>query len=262
MARHEENSITLNLRQKELWKIAKAEGFVQVERLAERLDVTTQTIRRDLNVLMEANLLQRIHGGAVTRDSVANIGYHARKTIAAEGKSRIGQKAAELIPNDCSLFINIGTTTEQVAKHLAQNHERILVVTDNINVANTLVLNDQIEVLIAGGQIRNHDGGILGAVSAEFISRFRLDYAVIGASSIENNGIITDFDWHEVNITDTMIRHARTVLLVADSNKFNRRAPIFLCELDKIDHFITDAEVPDEFMQKAMASDTKVHICA
>lgn len=253
--------IKLNLRQKEVWKIAKAEGFVQVDRLAERLNVTGQTIRRDLNLLTNANLLQRIYGGAITLDSVVNIGYKTRKTMAAEGKSRIGVKAAELIPNDCSLFINIGTTTEQVAMELTQKKEGLLVVTDNINVVNILLHNKQFEIYIAGGQIRNQDGGILGAATSEFVSRFRVDYAIISASSIETNGMIADYDWREVMVTQTMIRHARTVILVVDRNKFSRKAPIFLCELDEIDHLITDAPVPDEFMKKAIENDVTVHVC-
>ena len=256
-----QNDIKLNLRQKEVWKIAKTEGFVQVDRLAERLNVTAQTIRRDLNQLTNANLLQRIYGGAISLDSVVNIGYSTRKTMAAEGKSRISVKAAELIPNDCSLFINIGTTTEQVSTQLAQTKEGLLVVTDNINVVNILLHNDQFEIYIAGGQIRNQDGGILGAATSEFVSRFRVDYAIISASSIETNGMIADYDWREVMVTQTMIRHARTVILVADRNKFSRKAPIFLCELDKIDHLITDAPVPDEFMKRAIENDVTVHVC-
>ncbi len=253
--------LELNLRQKELWKIAKVEGLVQVDRLAERFNVTAQTIRRDLNQLTRARLLQRIHGGAITYDSVVNLGYGARKLLAAEGKVRIAEKAAELVPNDCSLFINIGTTTEQVAAQLTRRHEGLLVVTNNLNVLNILVQSDQIEAFIAGGQIRRQDGGIVGDATADFVSQFRVDYAIIGASSIEKQGIVTDFDWREVRVAQTMIRHARIVILVADANKFKRKAPIFLCELKDIDHFITDTEVPKKFMKIAQASNVNVHVC-
>jgi len=251
----------LNLRQKEVWKIAKSEGLVQVDRLAEKLNVSAQTIRRDLNQLTRARLLQRIHGGAITCDSVVNLGYGARKLLAAEGKERIAEKAAELIPNDCSLFINIGTTTEQVAVELTHRHEGLLVVTNNLNVLNIVVQNDQIEAFIAGGQIRPQDGGIVGNAAADFVSQFRVDFAIIGASSIDEEGIVTDFDWREVRVAQTMIRHAREVILVADANKFKRKAPIFLCELTEIDHFITDTGVPDKFMRHANSHDVMVHVC-
>ncbi len=251
----------LNLRQKELWKIAKSEGLVQVDRMAERFNVSAQTIRRDLNQLTRARLLQRIHGGAITYDSVVNLGYGARKMLATQGKERIAEKAATLIPNDCSLFINIGTTTEQVAAELTRKHEGLLVVTNNLNVLNILVQSDQIEAFIAGGQIRRQDGGIVGDATADFVSQFRVDFAVIGASSIEKEGIVTDFDWREVRVAQTMIQHARNVILVADANKFKRKAPIFLCELSQINHFITDSEVPKKFMQIAKKHDVNVHVC-
>ncbi len=251
----------LNFRQKELWKIAKVEGLVQVDRLVERFNVTAQTIRRDLNQLTSAGLLERIHGGAITRGSVANIGYGTRKLLAAEGKARIAEKASAIIPNDCSLFINIGTTTEQVAEQLASRHEGLLVVTNNLNVLNTLVQSDQIEVFIAGGQIRRQDGGIVGDATADFVSQFRVDYAVIGASSIDSRGTITDFDWREVSVAKAMIRHAREVILVADGNKFTRKAPVFLCDLKQIDHFITDIPVPNSFMGIAANNDVAVHVC-
>ena len=257
-ARHTDE---LNLRQKELWKIAKAEGLVQVDRLAERFNVSAQTIRRDLNLLTDAHLLQRIHGGAITCDSVANIGYGARKMLATEGKVRIAEQAAALIPNDCSLFINIGTTTEQVAAQLIRKHEGLLVVTNNLNVLNILVQSDQIEAFIAGGQIRHHDGGVVGDATADFVSQFRVDFAVIGASSIENEGIVTDFDWREVRVAQAMIRHARNVIMVADGNKFHRKAPIFLCELRQIDHFITDTQVSNKFLQIAEKNDVAIHVC-
>ncbi len=251
----------LNLRQREVWKIAKSEGLVQVDRLAEKLNVSAQTIRRDLNQLTQARLLQRIHGGAITCDSVVNLGYGARKLLAPQGKVRIAEKAAELIPNDCSLFINIGTTTEQVAAELTRQHQGLLVVTNNLNVLNTVVQNDQIEVFIAGGQIRPQDGGIVGNATADFVSQFRVDFAIIGASSIEEEGIVTDFDWREVRVAQMMIRHAREVMLVADSNKFKRKAPIFLCDLKEIDYFLTDTEVPETFMRNATANNVCVHIC-
>jgi len=145
---------------------------------------------------------------------------------------------------------------------MTHHQEGLMVVTNNLNVLNIVVQSDQIEAFIAGGQIRRQDGGIVGDATADFVSQFRVDYAVIGASSIEDDGIVTDFDWREVRVAQTMIRHARTVILVADSNKFKRKAPIFLCELNQIDHFITDTLVPKKFMQHAQSNEVAVHVCA
>ena len=113
----------LSARQKDILEFARAHREIEVDPLAKSFGVTPQTIRRDLNQLCNLRLLQRIHGGAIVRDGVENLGYAARKLIATDKKNLIGKRSAELIANDSSLIINIGTTTEFVAEHL-RGHTR------------------------------------------------------------------------------------------------------------------------------------------
>ncbi len=133
----QQNAPKLNPRQRDILEYARKNGEVQVDPLAESFGVTPQTIRRDLNQLCHLRLLQRVHGGALVHDGVENLGYQARIRLATEEKNAIGKRAAELIGNDSSLFINIGTTTEKVAEHLT-NHVGLLVITNNLNVVNIL----------------------------------------------------------------------------------------------------------------------------
>ncbi len=126
-----------NFRQHEILSIARQTGKVTVEELAERFDVTPQTIRKDLNDLCEQRLLTRTHGGALLSSGVENVAYEARRQLAAIEKQQIGQRAAALIPNNSSLFVNIGTTTEEVARALTQ-HEGLLIITNNLHVAASL----------------------------------------------------------------------------------------------------------------------------
>src|ERR1700744_5259749 len=112
----------LTNRQSEILNIARAFGRVMVEDLAKRFEVSAQTIRKDLNDLCDHRSLTRIHGGAIIASGVENLAYEARRFVAAEEKKAIGAAAAALIPNGCSLFINIGTTTEEVASALT-SHE-------------------------------------------------------------------------------------------------------------------------------------------
>ena len=99
-------------RQQEIIRLARETGRVNVEGLAQHFSVTPQTIRKDLNDLADQGLLQRYHGGAIIASGVANFGYEARRMLATEEKRRIGIKAASLIPDNSSILINIGTTTE------------------------------------------------------------------------------------------------------------------------------------------------------
>ena len=147
----------LTPRQADIVALAKSEGRVSVEALADRFNVTPQTIRKDLNDLCERGVLQRYHGGAVLASGIANFGYEARRSLATEEKRRIGLRAADLIPDNSSILINIGTTTEQVAVAL-RGKQGLLAITNNINVVNILQGFDQIEVIVAGGVVRHSDG--------------------------------------------------------------------------------------------------------
>jgi len=229
----------LTARQTEIVALAKTHGRVQVEELASHFDVTPQTIRMDINSLCAGRVLVRFHGGAIFPETNENVEYEARRQIAALEKAAIGAETARLIPDQSSLFINIGTTTEAVG-HSLINHRGLMVVTNNINVANSLRLYPTFEVTIAGGVVRQSDGGIVGEAAIDFINQFRVDYAVIGASAIDPDGSLLDFDFREVKVAQAIIANARHVILVADSTKFTRRAPVKIATLTQIDTFVTD----------------------
>jgi DeoR family glycerol-3-phosphate regulon repressor len=220
--------------------LARSEGRVSVEGLAERFEVTPQTIRKDLNDLCDRGLLQRFHGGAVLASGIANFGYEARRNLATDEKRRIGVAAASLIPDNSSLLINIGTTTEQVATALREKRG-LMVITNNVHVINILQGCDQIEIIVAGGVVRHADGGIVGEAAVDFIRQFKVDYAVIGASAIDEDGALLDFDYREVKVARAIMECARHSVLVADRMKFERTAPVRIGHIAQLDYFVTDA---------------------
>jgi len=115
-----------------------------------------------------------------------------------------------------------------------------MVITNNINVANRMRIYPQIEVVIAGGVVRGSDGGIVGEAAVDFIKQFKVDYAVIGASAIDHDGALLDFDFREVKVAQAIIANARQGILVADATKFERTAPVRIGHLSQVDTFITD----------------------
>lgn len=234
----------LTPRHSEIIDLAKIEGRVLVEDLANRFEVTPQTIRKDLNDLCERQLLTRIHGGAVVPSGTQNMEYEQRGQIAADEKQAIGTAAAALIPDNASLFINIGTTTEAVSQALLK-HGQLMIITNNINVANRMRPFGQFEVVIAGGVVRSSDGGIVGEAAVDFIRQFKVDYAVIGTSAIDGDGALLDYDFREVKVAQAIIANARQVVLVADSTKFERTAPVRIGHLEQVDTFVTD-RCPDD----------------
>ena len=233
----------LTHRQSEILNIARAFGRVMVDDLARRFEVSAQTIRKDLNDLCDQRSLTRIHGGAIIASGVENLAYEARRFVAAEEKKAIGAAAAAQIPNGCSLFINIGTTTEEVASALT-SHEDLLVITNNLNVAMLLYRHPRIEVIVAGGAVRRADGAVIGSTAISLIGQFKVDYAIIGASAIDEEGALLDFDYREVQAAQAIIANARSVMLVADSTKLRRSAPVRIAHLSQIQTFVTDAALP------------------
>jgi DeoR family glycerol-3-phosphate regulon repressor len=226
-------------RHKIILELARRDGRVMVDELASRLNVTPQTIRKDLNDLCAQNLLSRVHGGATAGSAVENLSYEARRRLAEAEKQAIGRAAAALIPEHSSLFINIGTTTEEVARALA-GRTGLLVITNNLNVVDILCRNRNIEVVVAGGRVRHADRAAVGASAVEFISHFKVDFAVIGASAIDEDGSLLDFDLSEVQVSQAILQNSRSVILVADSNKLGRPAPVRIGHMAEIDVFVTD----------------------
>ncbi len=249
----------LSPRQQQILAIARKQGNVGVEGLAENFGVTPQTIRKDLNELCDSRHLTRTHGGAMLSSGVENMAYESRRQLSAEEKGSIARQAASLIPNDCSLFINIGTTTEEVAKALV-HHEGLMVITNNIHVAQILLPCPRIEVILVGGTVRRSDGGIVGEQAVDAISQFKVDFAVMGVSAIDDDGALLDFDVREVRAARAIISNSRHVILVSDSSKFTRTAPVRIGHISQVDTFVTDQPPPDQIVEICRDNGVKLDV--
>ena len=247
----------MNFRHAEILTRAREAGRVSVHDLARDFGVTVQTVRRDLAELCETGQLARVHGGAVLPSGTNNIGYEDRRLLNAEAKERIGRAAAALIPNGASVFLDIGTTPEAVAQGLLR-HEGLMVVTNNINVAGVLSANAGAEILLAGGLLRRSDGGLVGDVTADFVRQFKVDVAVIAASALDEDGDVLDFDFREVRVAQAVMAKARRTVLVAESSKFGRTAPVRMGDVGDFGVFVTDAPVPARFRAVAERAGTQI----
>ncbi|MEK8030578.1 DeoR/GlpR family DNA-binding transcription regulator [Ideonella sp. DXS29W] len=239
--------MTPNPRQSELLDAVRADGVATVEALAERFGVTLQTVRRDVKLLAEAGLLARFHGGVrLPSSTTENIAHRQRESLNADAKQRIAKAVAARVPNGCSILINLGTTTEAVARELLR-HKGLRVITNNLNVAAILADNVDCEVIVAGGVVRNRDRGIVGEAAVDFIRQFRVDIGLIGISGIEADGSLRDFDYREVKVSRAIIEQSREVWLAADHSKFNRPAMVELARVDQLDLLFTDQTPPPPF---------------
>ncbi len=248
-------------RQTDIMNMLRQDGRVGVEELAAKFNVSPQTIRKDLNELGEQDLLQRVHGGAVLSSGVKNFEYEARRLLAVEEKRHIGVLAASLIPDNCTLLINIGTTTEQVAMAL-RGKEGMMAITNNINVVNILSGTPGFEVIVAGGVVRPTDGGVIGEATVDFIKQFKVDYAVIGASALDEDGSLLDYDYREVKVAQAIIENARKTILVVDSMKLERSAPVRIGHLSQMDFIVTDKALPKKLREVCVENDVTIKVTA
>ncbi|MFI0397636.1 MAG: DeoR/GlpR family DNA-binding transcription regulator [Thiolinea sp.] len=249
----------LSLRQQQIMALARSAERVLVDELVNTFEVTPQTIRKDLNELCEAGLLARVHGGALLPSGVSNVGYEQRRNMASEEKRQIGQLCAAQIPNNSSLFINIGTTTEAVAQALL-GHQNLMIITNNLNVANILIQNSSFEVIIAGGVVRHADRGVIGEATADFVKQFKLDYAVIGASALDEEGALLDFDYREVRVTQAILNNARERFLVTDKSKLERSAPVRVGHVSQLTALFMDELTKPKLAQVCTQLGVQVHL--
>ncbi|MEM9576638.1 MAG: DeoR/GlpR family DNA-binding transcription regulator [Pseudomonadota bacterium] len=248
-----------NFRHSDILQTLAQDGKVTVEALADRFGVTLQTIRRDLSELAETNKIERVHGGAVLPSRTSNIEYAERRSLNQTAKLAIARNCAARIPDNCAVFLNIGTSTEAVARQLLR-HKDLLVVTNNMNVANILVENPDCQTIVTGGRLRRSDGGLIGNVAIDTIRQFKFDFAVIGCSAMDVEGDVLDFDVEEVGVSQTIIKQSRDCLLVADHTKFHRTAPVRIASMKSVSTVYTDKAFPDALAAKCKTWETEITV--
>lgn len=248
-------------RHPEILETARRQGKVTVEGLAEQFGVTLQTIRRDLTDLADAGRLERVHGGAILPSGTTNILYEERRILNQSAKTDIARACAARIPHGSSVFLNIGTSTEAVAHELL-HHRDLMVVTNNMNVANILAANRECQIIVTGGTLRRLDGGLIGTLAVATIRQFKFDIAVIGCSALDDEGDMLDFDIQEVGVSQAIIAQARKTFLVADHSKFKRIAPARIAALAEIDSFFTDIPLPDQLANTCRDWETDVVVAS
>lgn len=246
-------------RQEAIVELVRHQGYATIEQLTEHFSVTPQTIRRDLNALAEDGLLRRVHGGAGLESSTVNTSYSTRKTLNLDAKKRIATLLAQQIPDHASLFINIGTSNEVVAEALLDHHG-LEVITNNLKVAAILQHKEDFSLIVAGGQVRARDGGIIGEATIDFINQFKVDYGIIGISGIDEDGSLLEFDYQEVRVAQAIIRNSRQVFLVADHSKFHRNPVVRQGNISQLDALFTDRRPPESIMQLLETHGVALHI--
>jgi len=218
-------------------------GAVSVGALAEMLDVSMQTIRRDIDALCESEGLRRQHGRVELNRKRLNIPFDQRTDTNASGKNAIGDAAARLVPDGATLFLSIGSTPLSVAKALRHRKE-LTIITNNLSAAMALSEEISNRIILPGGELRLPDRDILGGEVLDMMARYRAEFAIFGVAGVAEDGGLLDFHSAEVQVREQMRENAQTSILVTDSSKFGRLAPALGGNIGDADHVVLD-RAPD-----------------
>jgi DeoR family transcriptional regulator, glycerol-3-phosphate regulon repressor len=226
-------------------------GSARTSQLAQTMDVSEETVRRTVKKLSKEGLLNRVHGGVYLASDLGPSSLHQRIGEQAREKQKMGNLVASLVKNGASLFLDVGSTTLFVAEALRDKHD-LMVVTNSLSVAQTLMEHNNNRVFLAGGEL-HPAGGTFGAATQKFVSKFHLDMAILSAHAIDPVQGFVLAHQVEAELAQTYASHARKTILVADHSKTRQSAPFLSCDPADIDLFVTDRPAQGD-LAEAMAS--------
>lgn len=227
-------------------EIISERGVITVGALAETLDVSTQTIRRDIDKMCEGDDLRRRHGRVELAAQHLNTPFDQRAGTKLAEKRDIGEAAAEMIPDGSTVFISIGSTPLSAARAL-QRRKGLTVITNNLSAAMALSDEATNRIILPGGEVRLPDRDILGAEVLDLFGRYRAEFGIFGVAGVADDGSLLEFHAAEVHARETIRQNARTSILVLDSTKFGRLAPAAGENINDMDHVILDRRPGAEF---------------
>lgn len=214
-------------------------GVISVGALADMLDVSMQTIRRDVDLLCEGDALRRRHGRIELAAEHLNTPFDQRTATNPMGKQAIAEAAAQLIPDGSTLFISIGSTPLSVA-HALRRRKKLTVITNNLSAAMALSDEPSNRIILPGGELRLPDRDILGDDVVEFFGRYRAEFGVFGVAGVEADGSLLEFHTAEVSARERIRDNSQVSLLVLDHSKFGRLAPAAGENIRDMDQIILD----------------------
>jgi DeoR family glycerol-3-phosphate regulon repressor len=224
-------------------------GSCTVAGLAAQFEVADETIRRDIKVMANKGLVERVHGGAVLPDLFREPDFQKRLNRNAEAKKAIARAAATQIRDGDSLMLDTGSTTAYLARALTQRSD-LMVVTNCAEIARTLAANGRNKVYLAGGEFRADDAASFGPAATRFVERFRVRHAVLSIGAIAAEDGFMDFHLNEAEFSRAVIARASRVMVVADHTKFAAQAPVQVCGFAEVGALITDRPPPPDAAQR------------
>ncbi len=254
-----------NHRQREIIdELRRAGGSMRVNAIAEALQVTNETVRRNVRSLADGGVVEKTHGGVrlIGEDGFEVEGsFRQRLGENIRAKQCIARCVADMIPDGASLFLDIGSTTAHIADALRDRHG-LLIVTNSVYVAYRLSTRNENRVFMAGGELRSHDGGAFGHDAMAFAANFTTDYAVLSSAGVTATQGFSLFDLEEARFSRLIMQHAERRIVAVDSSKFGREAPIGVGDPSLVDVMVSDVEPPSDISAAAREWGTEIVVAS
>jgi DeoR/GlpR family transcriptional regulator of sugar metabolism len=238
-------------RQNQILSMVNSRGSVSITEIQRKLQVSRETVRRDLLLLAERNRLRKTHGGALSLER-SEPEIELRQVTNVEGKRAMGRLAASLVPDGASVILASGTTMQSVADALLAR-EGLTVFTNSIGSCGKLAGHNKNRVYMLGGEVQPANGATLGRDATTMLMHYFADFVFVGAGAISPEGWLMDYTREEGELHSLMLQSARTPVVVADHTKFNRYAPVRVNNFDKVTHLVTDRQ-PDQATTATLAN--------
>jgi DeoR/GlpR family transcriptional regulator of sugar metabolism len=234
----------------QIMNILYQEDSVTIEKLESLFDVSSITIRRDLQKLYEKGLVVRYRGGAMlARSTFGHVpSLRERETVNLPAKRLIAKAAANLINDGEVIALDVGSTTIELAKVL-RGRSNISVFTASLNIA-SILLNTNVAVYLVGGMLQHNENSIGGPIARGVIRQYHFDKFFLGAAGISESSGITDFGMDEVETAKAFIERSKEVIALADSTKFGKVSFINVCEFSDIRMIVTDSDVDPQMLNE------------
>ncbi|WP_311478080.1 DeoR/GlpR family DNA-binding transcription regulator [uncultured Gulosibacter sp.] len=237
--------MAINQRRTEITAALRAEHTVRISELAQKFQVSRETIRKDLYRLEDEGVATVIRGGAVLRDQRRESAFEQRRTLNIETKRAIARQAASLVEPGMTVFLDYGTTMQLLAERLVEIGP-LTVVTNTLPIAGTLLTNPEIALVIPGGNVRADESSLSGPLALSNLQRLYFDIGFFGCAGISADRGVTNFHVLEADFSRQAIAHANRSYLLADSSKFGTAALNKVVPLSALDAVITDEAVDPE----------------
>jgi DeoR family transcriptional regulator of aga operon len=237
-------------------------GVASIQTLADDLQVSASTIRRDLEVLTEEGRLERTHGGALgQRGAMAT--YEPGEAVAAQTsmaeKAAIGWAAAQHLSAGGSVVLDAGSTVSAAARALVERDIPLTVVTNSLLAAQLCGNSAAIRVIVIGGTLRTGSAMMSGEPGRGFLATLKADLCLLGAHAI-TDGLVTESSLDGAEMKRALMGAARRTILLADSSKFQQRAFCTVCSVGALDEVITDDAIAAEPLAALRETAVKVTV--